>query len=153
MLSVENTRIITNPSNSDQVLQNTRSWTNGEFTNFNTTDRLPSNNIRDLLWDSGNNRLFIATNKGLAIFNTNNRSFITKNVSDGMLRDDINSLAFDSERNVLYLGAFDCLSFYDITNDTFTNKDMGSTWQTPPRVLAFNPLRNDLYIGLRSVSL
>lgn len=91
----------------------------GTYVQGEATYKLSEIWSRDLQFDTKNNLLFIATNKGLQLFKQQNRKWkLSKTVFDGI---QILSLDFDKQSNLCYALSFDG-QIYAVKNGTTSRK-------------------------------
>lgn len=104
------------------------------FSQFNTTNGLPSDILYRIESDSSKN-LWISTDNGLAMFNTGDYRTSTYSTANGISHNEFNrTSSFKAQDGRLYFGGLDGVNaFYP--ND-FTQDPMGS--RIPMRLISFN---------------
>ena len=84
----------------------------GKFTNYSTADGLPGNSITSILVDSVNN-LWLATDKGLAMFNPKTKKVVVFDPKDGLQNMGFKSWAIKTKDGEMFFGGPDGFnSFY-----------------------------------------
>lgn len=84
----------------------------GKFTNYSTNDGLPGNSITSILVDSDNN-LWLATDKGLAMFNPKTKEIVVFDPKDGLQNMGLKSWAIKTKDGEMFFGGPDGFnSFY-----------------------------------------
>ena len=75
----------------------------GNFTNYSTRDGLPGNAVHSILVDDDNN-LWLATDKGLAEFNTKTSRSTVYDIEDGLLNKSLKSWALKTRKGEMFFG-------------------------------------------------
>lgn len=66
---------------------------------FNTSDGLPSNKIKGLLFDAKSNHLWISTDKGLSNLDLKSKKFTNFGLEDGIVNREFNNMSYLCDRN------------------------------------------------------
>jgi signal transduction histidine kinase/ligand-binding sensor domain-containing protein len=84
----------------------------GRFTNYSIREGLPGNFIHSILVDKLNN-LWLATDKGLTMFNSENNEINVYDIKDGLLNKSLKSWALKTRKGEMFFGGADGFnSFY-----------------------------------------
>lgn len=83
------------------------------FKRYTEADGLPNNTVYGILEDE-NNRLWISTNRGLALFSPDDEKFTIYTSGDGLQGNEFNSGAsFKGRSSMLYMGGVNGLTYFD----------------------------------------
>jgi ligand-binding sensor domain-containing protein/signal transduction histidine kinase len=83
------------------------------FKRYTESEGLPNNTVYGILEDE-KGRLWISTNRGLALFNPDDEMFTVYTVADGLQSNEFNSGAsFKGKSSTLYMGGVHGLTFFD----------------------------------------
>ena len=84
----------------------------GRFTNYSAKDGLPGNTIKSILFDNENN-LWLASDKGLAVFNPVTKAIRVFDKTNGLLNKTLHSWALKTKDGEMFFGGLDGFnSFY-----------------------------------------
>lgn len=110
----------------------------GKFTNYSTTDGLPGNSITSILIDS-DNKLWLATDKGLAKFNPETKEIVVFDPKDGLQNMNLKSWAVKTKDGEMFFGGpYGFNSFYPDRIKYNQNKNI------PPVVITGLKIFNNL---------